>query len=953
MNLCLSQRIVTWKAKNSRNIIDLIFMIERLQANITHCVSKRDLNQSSNHISIFTIFTLKIEQTFVKERKVWKKIDNERLTSCLRAFVVSAFFNNVKNIETFVKEIQFSVQSIIQEAILMIKESERAQFFWSFKCSEVVTTIKKKTQRMIVFANWKELKNIFEIHRRQKENHRQEKEIKIQKNLWKAYNSDSASLWRLVRWAKLQNHKSKKIFKVSNLIQKNNLKETTRIVKNFENKTNMLTKQFFSKTTEADLNDMTNFNYCDVVVKTTSLISKNEIRQIINKCKFDSVSSSNEISNRILKILIKKLLSLLTNLFRACVEHDYHSLCFREVNIIILKKSNKNNYTDFKTYRFIALLNTIDKAFEFIIVRKINTFAEIHEMLFATQMKKRRKKICETTLKLFIEQIHTIWNMSKNKMITLLSMNVANAYDHVSRERLMHNLRKREISNWIMTWTSNFMKNKHITLIIDDDTTFMSRINVDISQDSSIFLIFYFFYNADILKSLKRSRYRIIAIEFVNDINILIYKTSTKNNCKALKKTHVECELWARRHEARFASTKYELMHLTKNHRRFNMTTIININEIIKKSFISMRMLKEQLDIKFKWDSHVKKIHEKMTTQMLVLTRFTASTWEVCFKKTKHVYTTIVKSIITYEFSTWHASHERSNSFMKFIKNLIDLQKQNLRTVCDAFKTTFHQLLDVETQISFIELHLTLLQTKTRMKLHKREHNVFTKAHCNKIKRKFTIARERRRRAADKTSKERKRKWFNKLCAKKERVILLENRLINKTLKKLLSLKWKRIWDEYQTTNERRICVTLTSRIFKKRLKLHDKFFKAESNLIMQMRIDRIDLTNYLFHRRVFTIVSSTCSCEWLKQITKHIILFCSNHHIYRDNMLRVVETQNYSTLLNTAKDLRKIMKWLMKTNLLTQFFLISKCLEWFSSTKTTKRIITNTTENTHNMSNN
>ncbi len=43
---------------------------------------------------------------------------------------------------------------------------------------------------MIVFANWKKLKNIFEIHRRQKENHRQEKEIKIQKNLWKVYNSD-------------------------------------------------------------------------------------------------------------------------------------------------------------------------------------------------------------------------------------------------------------------------------------------------------------------------------------------------------------------------------------------------------------------------------------------------------------------------------------------------------------------------------------------------------------------------------------------------------------------------------------------------------------------------------------------------------------------------------------------------------------------------------------------
>ncbi len=100
----------------------------------------------------------------------------------------------------------------------------------------------------------------------------------------------------------------------------------------------------------------------------------------------------------------------------------------------------------------------------------------------------------------------------------------------------------------------------------------------------------------------------------------------------------------------------------------------------------------------------------------------------------------------------------RSNSFMKLILNLIDLQKQGLLIVCDAFKTTSHQLLDVEAQISFIELYLTFLQTKTRMRLHEKEHNVFTKTHCNKIKRKLTTARKRRRRAIDETSKERKRK---------------------------------------------------------------------------------------------------------------------------------------------------------------------------------------------------
>jgi hypothetical protein len=59
------------------------------------------------------------------------------------------------------KKIQLSVQYIIQKAIFMIKESEHAQFFWSFKCSKIVTTIKTKTQKMIIFANKKKLKNIF------------------------------------------------------------------------------------------------------------------------------------------------------------------------------------------------------------------------------------------------------------------------------------------------------------------------------------------------------------------------------------------------------------------------------------------------------------------------------------------------------------------------------------------------------------------------------------------------------------------------------------------------------------------------------------------------------------------------------------------------------------------------------------------------------------------------
>ncbi len=132
--------------------------------------------------------------------------------------------------------------------------------------------------------------------------------------------------------------------------------------------------------------------------------------------------------------------------------------------------------------------------------------------------------------------------MSKDKMITLLSMNVVEAYDHVSRTRLLHNLRKRRIFTWIIVWTNSFMQNRRITLAINNDTTTMNNVNVDISQSSFVFFILYLFYNADLLKLLKRFFRRVAALNFVNDINILTYEFNITSNCRILKKMHAHCE---------------------------------------------------------------------------------------------------------------------------------------------------------------------------------------------------------------------------------------------------------------------------------------------------------------------------------------------------------------------------------------------------------------------------
>jgi hypothetical protein len=144
------------------------------------------------------------------------------------------------------------------------------------------------------------------------------------------------------------------------------------------------------------------------------------------------------------------------------------------------------------------------------------------------------------------------------------------------------------------------MQNRRIILVINSDTTTMNNINVNISQEFFILFILYLLYNADLLKLLKCSFRRIVALNFVNDINILTYEFNIMSNCCVLKKMHTHCKTWTRRHEIIFASIKYEFIYLTRKSRKFDMQIIVRIYNVVKQSFNQIRILKMQIDIKLK-----------------------------------------------------------------------------------------------------------------------------------------------------------------------------------------------------------------------------------------------------------------------------------------------------------------------------------------------------------------
>ncbi len=248
---------------------------------------------------------------------------------------------------------------------------------------------------------------------------------------------------------------------------------------------------------------------------------------------------------------------------------------FKKTQTIILHKSKKSDYIDSKTYQFIALLDIMSKALKSIMIKKLSDIVETHCMLSNAQMRARCKQFVILTLNLLINQVHTVWSCEIKHVIFMLSLNVIEAFNQVSHVKLLHTLKMKRTSSYIIKWTRSFLKNWETLLIFNKQTSDMREINADISQRSFISSIFFLFFNASLIKKCKALRIKIEVLDFVNDINILVYNRFTEEICRTLSKAHNVCAKWACTHDATFASEKYKLTHFTRKSKRFNMMTSI------------------------------------------------------------------------------------------------------------------------------------------------------------------------------------------------------------------------------------------------------------------------------------------------------------------------------------------------------------------------------------------
>ena len=216
-------------------------------------------------------------------------------------------------------------------------------------------------------------------------------------------------------------------------------------------------------------------------------------------------------------------------------------------------------------------------------------------------------------------------------------------------------------------------------------------------------------YNAELLEITRAPD---LALGFIDDIAYGVSGQTAQNNIERLDTILFQSEEWKRKHGAQFESSKYMLVHFTRN-KGHDVNVAIRLNNTTITPSEEARYLGVIFDQRLKFHAHTEHTAKKGTKFALALSSIARITWGTPFKYVRRLYTAVIRPRIQYAAAIWHRPEDTRNSpAISQVKRLTSVQRLAMKTITGCFKTTSTAALQHETELLPIELELRKQITK-------------------------------------------------------------------------------------------------------------------------------------------------------------------------------------------------------------------------------------------------
>ncbi len=690
LDRCLPKGTITREEGESSSCIDLVYATPEIASRIIECRVDRELDHHSDHLPISTLLNLQTIAAKGKERWDWSKTDDKVLHKTLRT-ALPRFYSpeTPHDIDEYTNTLADSILRAIESSTPKKRTNPGRFMLPGF--TEACKDIQMETRRLKRTDSEEHTEESREAYRIA----RNRKGRVIKKALRQAHRErvEEASetlekMWKLVKWA---NKRGTNMHALIPALKDNTGEPTTELAA----KADLLCQSFFPRPPEPDLTDTEGYEYPPPI--TLPLITTREIREAIMKAPAKKAPGTDGIPNGILHRVLNQILPHLEHLFNACLRIGYYPKHFRKSITVVIRKEGKESYQNAKSYRPIALLNTIGKALESIIASRISYCVEAHNLLPELHMGGRKSRSTEHAIHHILETINEAWD--EGKVASLLLLDVSGAYDNVSHQRLLHNLKKRRLDTLMVELIRSFLTNRTTTLSFDGYESAPYATNTGIPQGSPLSPILYLFYNADLIEACNTEP-NTKALGYVDDVGIVTWSTSTKENCESLARTHHKAQLWATKHASVFAPAKYQLTHHTRRTAEHQLDEQIKIGEIEVKPGAKCKYLGLTIDTQLKWKPHINQIQGKANRSIQALSSLAGSTWGMRLKDIRQIYQAVVIPQVFYACSAWGINKNTGDGHTKeLVTSLNSIQAKAARIIGGAFKATSIPALNVETHL--------------------------------------------------------------------------------------------------------------------------------------------------------------------------------------------------------------------------------------------------------------
>ena len=537
MELTLPEEAVTWRARGHESTINLIFATPAVKETIRIYRIRPKLQYGSDYLPVYTELDLSIEEPEATPRRAWKTAvpkDIERGAQVLASALPLIPLLTIIEVDCYLAKLQQGLAEVVEETVPWAKPAKRAKSFWNADCKEATKEAAQKTRHyQNDRSHTTERERSMAIKKRNKIIAKA-KSLYFRNGVHKAAES-TKGIWRLAKWARNDSMRQRPLPKFPAL--QKSLGEKAYL---FEDKVSVLRDTFFPPPPQADLADITGLVY-PIPEPMDDTITEEEVYRAIYRPKQDKAPRIDGIPNRFLRIVVRKLSKVFTHLFKVCFRLGYHPSDFKKANTIVLRKPQKDDYSEPKSYRPIALLSTLGKALEAVVAKRLSDFAENHQLLPLEQMGARRDRSTITALETIVDTVYIVWDCGRGNVTSLLSLDVAGAFNNVSHRRLIYNLRNKRVPGVIIRWVESFLTNRSTSITLGGRTSAIEPAETGIPQGSPISPILFLFFNAPLIEACSKAKLRLQVGGFVDDIHLIAYEKSTESNYRILEQAYEIC----------------------------------------------------------------------------------------------------------------------------------------------------------------------------------------------------------------------------------------------------------------------------------------------------------------------------------------------------------------------------------------------------------------------------